>query len=186
MASLVVAVSGKPGSGKTTYARFIAEKYRLRYISSGYLFRKIAEERGLSFEELHRLAELDPSIDKMIDGKAIEEAKRGGVVVEGHLAVWILKDIAHIKIILNAPLKIRAKRIADRDKVSLDRALREVKIREESNYRRALKYYNLDINDFSIADLVVSTYPLTIDSVKRVIGTFLEGYKEARPELFTC
>ncbi|HFC49573.1 MAG TPA: cytidylate kinase, partial [Thermofilum sp.] len=30
MRKIVIAVSGVPGAGKTTYARFIAEEYKLR------------------------------------------------------------------------------------------------------------------------------------------------------------
>ena len=57
MDGLTIAVSGTPGSGKTTYARFLAEKYGLRFISSGMLFREIAREMGLDLLELHKLAE---------------------------------------------------------------------------------------------------------------------------------
>ncbi|MFZ8854851.1 MAG: nucleoside monophosphate kinase, partial [Thermofilaceae archaeon] len=67
MRCIVVAVSGTPGSGKTTYARFIAERYSLRYVSSGTLFRRLAEERGVSFLELHKLAEQSDEIDLEID-----------------------------------------------------------------------------------------------------------------------
>ncbi|MEM4805085.1 MAG: nucleoside monophosphate kinase, partial [Thermofilaceae archaeon] len=83
MRRLTVAVSGKPGTGKTTYARHIAQVFNLRYVSSGELFRRIAQERGIDLVELHRLAELDESIDREVDARALREAERGGVVVEG-------------------------------------------------------------------------------------------------------
>ena len=142
MDGLTIAVSGTPGSGKTTYARFLAEKYDLRFISSGMLFREIAREMGLDLLELHKLAEQREDIDRTIDERAVLEAKRGHVVVEGHLAVWILKDIADIKIIVDAPLNVRAERIAKRDSISLEEALSQIMFRERSNVERAMRYYN--------------------------------------------
>lgn len=181
---VTIAVSGTPGSGKTTYARFIAEQYGLKYVSNGQLFRQLAAERGVDLVTFHKLAEKDRRIDEEVDKRALEIAKRGGVVIEGHLAVWYLRDVAQVKIIFDAPLTIRAERVAERDGKSIEDAMREIKIREESNAMRAKRYYGLDIRDYRVADLVVSTFPLDIDSVKRVVKSFLDGYKKARPDLF--
>ncbi len=184
MPCVVIAVSGTPGSGKTTYSRFIAEHYGLRYVSSGGLFREIARERGVSLLELHRQAERDESIDLLIDQRAISEALKGGVVIEGHLAVWVLKEIAHIKIIFDAPREVRAERIARRDGISFEEALREIVERERSNYERAMKYYGLNIRDYSVADLVVSTHHLSPEAIKKIILAYIEGFREKYPELF--
>ena len=40
---LVVTISGLHGSGKSTYAKALAEEFRLRYVSAGQLFRDIAK-----------------------------------------------------------------------------------------------------------------------------------------------
>lgn len=171
-----VAVSGKPGTGKTTYAKFIAERFGLRYVSSGRLFRSIAEQRGLDLLQLHKLAEQDNSIDLEVDRRAIEEAKRGGVVIEGHLAVWLLKDLADVKIIFTAPLEVRVRRITEREGKSIQEALEDVKQREESNRIRTLKYYGVDIEDLSVGDLVVNTSALDIDGVRKVVEIFITEY----------
>ncbi|MGB9709097.1 MAG: (d)CMP kinase [Infirmifilum sp.] len=184
MPCVVIAVSGTPGSGKTTYSRFISEYYGLRYVSSGHLFREIARERGIDFLQLHREAEKNMEIDMLIDQKAIIEALYGGVVVEGHLAVWVLKDIAHIKVIFDAPREVRAERIAKRDGISFEEALEEIIQREKSNYERALKYYGLNIRDYSVADLVVSTQHLPPEAIKRVVSTYIDAYREKYPQLF--
>jgi len=184
MRKIVIAVSGVPGAGKTTYARFIAKEYNLRYVSNGQLFRQYAKEKGLTLIELHKMAEKDPSIDKEIDMRAVKEAEKGGVVIDGHLAVWILKDLAHLKIIFTAPLEVRASRVAGRDKKPMEEAIKELLTRENSNRMRAKKYYNIDIGDFSVADLVVNTEKHDVIGVEKVIKTFIDEYKRLHPELF--
>lgn len=173
---LVIAISGPPGSGKTTYAKIIAKRFKLRYVSAGSLFRETAKKLGLSLEEFHKLAEKDKKYDLMVDKRSIEEAKKGSVVIEGHLTSWILKDIADIKIYVTAPLKERAKRVASRDKITIEQALKEIKEREESNRRRYLQLYGIDIKDLSIFDLIINTAKLSIEDVINVICAYIEGY----------
>ncbi len=156
-AGLVVAVAGLPGSGKSTLARKLAEKLRLKYVSSGSIFRNIAKERGLTLEELSKLAEEDPSIDKYVDTKAYEEALKKCVVIDAHIAGWLLKNIADVKIFLQASLNARVSRVAERDKKSFEEALKEVKFREASENKRFRKFYGIDFNDLSAYDLVINT-----------------------------
>ncbi|RLE78195.1 MAG: cytidylate kinase [Thermoprotei archaeon] len=173
---LTVAISGQPASGKTTYAKFIAHKYNLRYVSSGQLFREYAREKGLSLLELHKLAEKDPSIDREIDRRALEEAKKGGVVIEGHLAAWIVKDFADVRIFFKAPLQVRSRRLAERDRKTLEEAAREILFRERSNKERAKKYYSIDLDDWSIFDLIIDTSFLNIEDIKTVLIVFMERF----------
>ncbi len=171
---VVIAVSGEPASGKTTIARKLAEIYNLRYVSNGMLFRKLAEMRGIPFIEFHKIAENDETIDKQIDSMAIEEAKKGNVVIEGHLAGWILKDIADIKIFLKADINTRARRLAEREGRSIEDALREIKFREENNRRRYLKIYGIDIKDLSVFDIVLDTTYLGVEDVLEILKTFID------------
>ncbi|RLF16629.1 MAG: cytidylate kinase [Thermoprotei archaeon] len=152
-----IAISGEPGSGKTTYAKRIAEELGLRYVSIGGLFRSLAKERGLSLIDFHRLAEEDPSFDLLVDERAFSEALKGGVVVDGHLAGWLLRRVADVKIFFTAPIEVRAERVASRDGVSYEEALRQIKEREESNRRRYREIYGIDISDLSVFDLVINT-----------------------------
>ena len=162
---LVIAVSGLPGSGKTTLAKALARSLGLRYVSLGRVFRAIARERGVTVEELSLIAESDPSIDKEIDDLSVREAVKGCVVIDGHLSAWILKDRAHLKLLVTAPLDIRVERVARRDGKPLSKALSEVRVREESERRRFLKFYGIDINDLSVFDVIISTYKFGVDEV---------------------
>lgn len=159
--SLVIAVSGRPGSGKTTLARSLADSLGLRYVSSGGIFRRMAERLGVSLIEMSKIAEEDYNVDRAIDNEARNEALKGGVVVDGHIAAWILRDIAHVKISVIAPLDVRVKRIAMRDSLSFEEALRVIKNIEESEDRRFKALYGLDLNDNTVFDIIINTYTFT-------------------------
>lgn len=167
-AGLVIAISGKPGSGKTSLAKRLAQELNLRYVSMGQIFRGMARSMNINLEELCRLAEEDPSIDRLIDTTAIEEAKKGCVVVDGHITAWILREIAHIKILTYAPLEVRAERIARRDGKSLEEALHEIRIREESEMRRYGRYYGINMENLDVFDIVINTSALREEEVAAV------------------
>ncbi len=169
----VIAVSGPPGSGKTTYARRLAEDLGFEFYSAGMFFRRLAKEKGLSLVELNELAARDPSIDLEIDRMTYEAGLRGRVVVEGHLVAWVLRDVADVKIYVNAPLEVRVRRIAERDGIPLEQALRETVRRENLHRKRFYEYYGIDIGDLSIFDLVVDTSRLGIEDVYETILGFV-------------
>jgi len=153
---MIITVSGAPGTGTTSLSRSLAAELGLRWINSGELFRKIAEQKNVTIKELNRMAEKGPEIDYLIDDAQLALATRGdGGVFEGRLSGHLLP--ADLKVVLKADIKARAERIARRESKLLEDALRETRAREESEARRYKMYYNIDIHDLSIYDLVVDT-----------------------------
>jgi cytidylate kinase len=177
---LVIAISGPPGSGKSTLASAIARRLGLRYHSTGAIFRRIASEKGVSVEELDRIAERDPSIDLAIDNRAKEEAIRGNVVVEGHIATWMVKEYADLLVYVTAPIETRAKRIAARDGISIEEARRRIEIREESMRRRFKNLYSIDISDLSIHDIIINTERIDVDTMVKIVLTAIEEIIKSR------
>ncbi len=171
---VVIVVSGPPGSGKTTQAKKIAEYFGLRYYSAGMIFRKMAEERGISIEELSRIATEDPSIDIEIDRRTYLEALKGDIVIDGHLTAWIIADISDVRVLITAPLATRIKRIALRDGKSFMEAYHETVIREYLQRIRFRKYYGIDIDDLSIFDIIINTENLGIDDTFKIVKTAIE------------
>ncbi len=152
---MIITIGGSPGTGTSTLARMLSKELDLRWINSGELFRKIASDRGISLRELGRIAEESPEIDYLIDDAQKAMAKDAGGVFEGRLSGHILD--ADLKILLKADRRVRAERIAARENKLVEDALRESRIREESEARRYEKYYNIDLNDFSVYDLVIDS-----------------------------
>ncbi len=173
---LVIAIGGGAGSGKTTYARYIAEKTGLKLVSAGAIFRKLAEEKGLSLVELNRLAEREPEIDILIDRITYESAKEGGVVIEGHLVPWIVKDFSDLLIYMVAPLKVRVERISRREGRGYEEVLYETLRREFSQAVRFKKLYGLDVTDLSIFNYIIDTSRMTVQEVYNLIDSILEHW----------
>jgi cytidylate kinase len=152
---MIITVSGPPGTGTSTLSRILAKELGLRRVNSGDLFRKIADDRGISVGELGRIAEEGPEIDYLIDDAQKAMAFEAGGVFEGRISAHVLD--ADLKILLKADRKVRAERIASREKKLVEDALRESRVREECEARRYEKYYNIDVSDFSVYDLVIDS-----------------------------
>lgn len=152
-----ITISGLPGSGTTTVAKLLSKELSMELISAGEMFRQIANEKKLQLEQFSELAENNDDFDRQIDEKQGEEAmKRENVIVEGRLSGFFVPD-AGLKIWLEAPSEIRAKRIAGREGIAFEEALSAMKNRERSEHKRYEKYYGINLDDLSIYDLVIDS-----------------------------
>ncbi|MFP4010822.1 MAG: (d)CMP kinase [Spirochaetaceae bacterium] len=162
-----IAISGKSGCGNSTVSRIVAERLGLRLVN--YTFRVLAREREMSFEELRRQAEHDPSVDRYLDQRQVELAAEGDCVLGSRLAVWLLED-ADLKVYLTAPLSVRAARIQRREGGSFQEVLRKTRGRDERDRRRYLHLYGIDNDDFAFVDLIVDTQSILPEEVaERII-----------------
>lgn len=117
-----------------------------------------------------KYAECHPNVDRMIDRRTADAARNDKVLIDARLAGWMAKK-ADVKILLVAPLKVRAKRIAQREKRKLKEVMRETVARERSEIKRFQKFYAIDVNDHSPFDLVLNTGRLSIREMARILET---------------
>lgn len=170
---MIVTISGLIGSGKTTLATALAKKFKLRHVSAGIIFRKMAKERRMTLAEFSKFAEGSEEIDREVDARQVQLAQRGGAVVDGRLSGWLVKN-ADIKIWLKASLEERAKRVAKRENKSLEAALRETKEREASEARRYKEIYGIDLSDLSIYDAILNTDIFNAEEVAKIIEAIVK------------
>ena len=180
---MFVTLSGPAGGGTSTTAADLAEALDYEHISGGDIFRSVADERGLTPLELNRLAEDDDEIDRALDRRQREIAtERDDVVLESRLAGWMAGEHADLRLWLDAPLDVRAERIADREDKSADLAREETEARAQSEARRYREYYDIDIEDRSIYDLAVNTARWGPETVADLLREACERYDPAADE----
>ncbi|MBI4440032.1 cytidylate kinase family protein [Candidatus Woesearchaeota archaeon] len=176
---MIIVISGRAGSGKSTIAKAIAKRLGLRHYSMGDLTREIAKERGLSLLELGKLEETDDSIDRAIDEKQRDLGKQDNFVIDGRLSAFFIPH-ANVKVFLDADKVERAKRILN-DKRGGEKnedvatTLKNMDRREESENKRYWKYYGFNCYDHSNYDLVLDTTKMPVEEVVDKIVAFVKS-----------
>ena len=180
---MLLTVSGPPGSGKSTTAGLLADRFDLEHVSGGDIFRQLADERGYTPLEFNKLAEENDEIDRDLDRRLREIAIReDDLVLESRLAGWLAGDQADFRFWLDAPASVRGERIAEREEKDPVRATEETRAREASEVQRYEEYYGIDIRDLTIYDLSVNTARWEPDAVLDMFVTAVEEYEPAGDE----
>ncbi len=169
---VVITVSGLSGAGKSTVAQAIAKATGLTYVSAGEIFREVAKEQGVPLLKLVKTR--NPELDFEVDKRTLEYAMKGNVVLDGRLTGWIAGDWADFRVWVRCKLRVRAKRVALRDKISFDEAVRMIRARDNADIKIYKKLYKIDLLDESIYDLVMDTTRLSYDLSKKIPQIFAE------------
>jgi len=185
---MIITISGSPGSGKTTVAKLVAKKLKMKHYSLGDFMGGIAIDKGISLLELSKLAEKSDEIDKALDDKQISLGKKeDNFIIDSRLGWHFIPR--SIKIFLNADINEAAKRIFscsrkdEKENTSLKKTLENIKKRIASERKRFREYYGLDIYKKQNYDIWIDTTDLGIkDVVKKLIGLIISAdnkdYKE--------
>jgi len=172
---VVICVSGMTGSGKSTVAKRLADKYGLDYFSGGNALKILAQEEGYNSDvtgwwetaEGRRFLQQrmgDPAFDRRIDEKLLELAEQGNVVLDSWTLPWLLKG--GFKVWLEASPQVRAKRVMNRDSISIEEAVKALAEKDEQTRQIYKSLYGFDLgNDLSPFNLVLATDELNPDEV---------------------
>ncbi len=168
---VTITISGNPGSGKSTVAKLLEKKLGLRYVYSGMIFRELAKKYKMSLEEFGKYCEENSEIDKELDTRQLEILQNGDVILEGRLAGWLAyrDNMSVFKVAVVADLETRAKRILQREKGDIEKRKKEILEREKSEVLRYKKYYNIDLEDISIYDIVIDSGDKTSEEIVDII-----------------
>lgn len=167
---MIITVSGKPGSGKSTIGKLLAERLDVAHVSAGDFMREIAAERGMTVLALSEVAEEDPAIDREIDQRSARFGRsEQDLVIDARLAWYFIPDA--VKVFLDVSLDVAAERIfeagrlAERENVDLAATRRNIEERTRSESSRYVEYYDVDYLNLSHYDLVVDTSYLSVEEV---------------------
>ncbi|MBT4111374.1 AAA family ATPase [Candidatus Woesearchaeota archaeon] len=179
---MIITISGALGSGKSTVAKILVEKFNLKHYSSGGLMREIAAKRGVSLLELSKLAETDKLIDEEIDERQIQLGKEeDNFIIDARLGWHFIPN--SVKIFLDVSDEEAARRIFKEDRkdekynTDLNSTLENIKNRRASEIKRYQDYYNLNYYDHNNYDLVVDTTGIPAEEVAEKIIKFIEERK---------
>ncbi len=176
MKDLIITISGLPGSGTTTAAKLLAERTGMELISTGEIFRELAKKKGFSLEEFSKEAERNEMIDRELDENLLEMAKPGRIL-EGRLTGHLLhrEDIDAFKVWIHASQKIRALRIANRELEGVKEVYDKMIQREESEFLRYKKYYDIDLNDMAVYDMIINSND---NSPEEIVNKIIEDVEK--------
>ncbi len=163
---MIIAVSGFAGSGKTALAKHLVKRLNALGLDVKLVaptFKSLAKAKGIDLMEFQKEAEKNPEIDREFDEYIKKEVKKhSNVVVATWLAIYLVD--ANLSVFLHAPLTERARRIASRDNMEFEEALKHVKERDEENRQRYLSLYNIDIfRLYEMADLCINSSQFSIE-----------------------
>jgi CMP/dCMP kinase len=163
-----IAISGLSGSGNSSACENVGKALKLKIVN--YTLRNLAADVGMDFAQIQEKRRDDPSFDLLLDKKQLEMfGSEGNVIMGSRLAIWMAD--CNLRVWLSAPLKIRAKRIATREKKPIRQVLAETKKRDEENRRQYIKLYGIDVNKHSFADIIVDADKLNAKAVAQKIMT---------------
>jgi cytidylate kinase len=177
--NIVICVCGMAGSGKSTQAKKLAEKFGLKYYSGGDALKALAAEEGhktlqrgwWESKEGMRFLERrgsDPKFDQAVDKKLSEFAQQGNVVLDSWTMPWLLKK--GFKVWLEASPEKRARRIAGRDCISVEEATKVLKSKEDQTKAIYKKLYGFSLGeDYTPFDLILDTDSLRSEEVFEVL-----------------
>ena len=177
----IITLSGYPGSGKSSTGNGLATKLGYTRFSSGDFMRSIAQERGISLEELGAIAKTDHTIDDAVDAEVRKAGLQENLVIDSRLAYhWIPEAF---KVFLTLNLHTAAERIyhhiqkegrVGQDGSSIEEVYRETLARVESERTRYTNIYGLSYDDPKNYDLVVDTGTHNLEEVIQII---LDAYR---------
>jgi cytidylate kinase len=182
---IVVCISGMAGTGKSTLAKKLAQKYKLKYYSGGDALKELAKDEGYnpssrgwweSPEGLSFLKKREKNLkfDKAVDDKLLEYAQQGNVLLDSWAMPWLLKT--GFKIWLVASEEKRAERIAKRDKIAVKKALQVLKEKEARTKAIYKKLYGFRLGeDFDPFNLVLDTANLDAGEVFQVLCMVMDN-----------
>jgi cytidylate kinase len=182
---IVICISGLAGSGKSTVARKLAQKYKLKYYSGGEALKALAAEEGYKpteqgfWESKEGMKFLDqrskdPKLDEQVDRRLLKSAEEGNVILDSWTMPWLLKE--GFKIWLDASVEKRAERVSHRDGITVKETLQALRMKEAGTRSIYRKLYKFKLGeDFAPFHLILDTNPLTADEVFTSLSNVIEN-----------
>lgn len=171
-----ITITGNLGSGKSTVAKLLSEKYDFEVYSTGKVQRELAQQMNLSTLELNQLMMSDRKYDHMIDDETARisrDNKDKNIIFDSRLAWHFVQQ--SFKVFVSVNIDVAAERIMNDQRGSVEKysSLEEAKkLLAERAKTESIRYkdiYNLNYMDFSNYDFVIDSTYCSQDIIAEII-----------------
>ena len=180
-----ITIAGDLGSGKSTVANHFINNINYRIESAGLIFRRLAEQHGMSAKEFNQFIESNPKYDNMVDDTIKEMGeKEENIIFDSRLAWYFVPK--SFKIYMYVDVDTATERIFnDKGRVSesysdMATAKKEIIERRESEVLRYKTFYNIDINNYSNYDFIIDTSHATKDEVNDAVLSNFKAFEQGK------
>ena len=180
-----ITIAGDLGSGKSTVANHLINNINYRIESAGLIFRRLAEQHGMSAKEFNQFIESNPKYDNMVDDTIKEMGeKEENIIFDSRLAWYFVPK--SFKIYMYVDVDTATERIFnDKGRVSesysdMETAKKEIIERRESEVLRYKTFYNIDINNYSNYDFIIDTSHATKDEVNDAVLSNFKAFEQGK------
>jgi len=172
-----ISLAGDLGSGKSTVSEILIARLGAEKYSTGSIVRSLAEKYGMSVKDFNVYMETHPEIDHEVDDGLVKLSEdERFLIIDSRMAWHFTKGT--FKLYLSTDVEVSAARIMSANRVgehasSLEETVKETRARRESEKKRYLLQYGVDIKDLSNYSVVVdTTYATPSEVADCIISAF--------------
>lgn len=176
---LHITVSGHPGSGTSTLVKGLMNRFDWTSLNGGDVFRAEAKRREMSLADFGRLCQEELDVDRSLDALLKErmQSESASNIVESRLAGWwaYQLNLPCLRIWLDVDDNERARRVVNREGITLDEALKANASRSEVDGERFMELYGILPEDEEPYTHVISATNLNADEILESVVILLEA-----------
>ena len=180
-----ITIAGDLGSGKSTVANHLINNINYRIESAGLIFRRLAEEHGMTAKEFNQFIESNPKYDNMVDDTIKEMGeKEENIIFDSRLAWFFVPK--SFKIYMYVDVDVATERIFnDKGRISesysdIITAKKEIIERRQSEVLRYKTFYNADINNYKNYDFIIDTSHATKEEVNDLVLSSFKAFEQGK------
>lgn len=177
-----ISLAGDLGSGKSTVSDILISRLGAEYYSTGAIVRSIAASKGMTVTELNKYMETHPEIDHEIDDgiKALSDVDKF-LIIDSRMAWHFTRGT--FKVYMSCDFETSALRIMyakrqGEQTSTLEEMIDCTRSRRESEKKRYMEQYGVNIKDLSNYSLIVDTTAASPEEVAECIIKCFERWQK--------
>lgn len=180
---MLISITGKLGSGKSTICNILKDRYGFQIFSTGAIQREYARKLGITTLELNKRMDENPNLDRDIDNAVTKmsiEHKGEDLIFDSrmawHFAVETFKIFLTIDPMEAARRVMRNQRGAEERYVDAEDACAKLIERSTVERERFIEIYGVDYYDYNNFNIVIDTTSRSPEEIVDIIMTYYKQY----------